>query len=144
MTDPLTPSAGRNPGPRPALRRERPDSPLVVARPGVGSAAKTAPARGPSDPASAGAPPEPKDKKRSKGGTQATQTKHPKAGKHPKKHKVAKPQKAKHGAAGEHSDHELTIMLPKSVRKALNHSANEHGTTPERLVALVISEWLDH
>ena len=38
----------------------------------------------------------------------------------------------------------LTVTLPKSVRKSLAKTAAEHGTTPERLVALVLSEWLDH
>jgi predicted metal-dependent peptidase len=59
---------------------------------------------------------------------------------------------ARSGKDGPHSagkdpardERELVVVLPKAVRRALGDAAVEHGTTPERLVALVLSEWLDH
>ncbi|HYN75651.1 MAG TPA: hypothetical protein VEV13_05585 [Candidatus Limnocylindria bacterium] len=130
-----TPAAARhgNPGPRPALRRTSDDQ-LEVARPGSGAAAP--------DPGAGIAPLGPvavvgaKDKSKHKG----------KDGKKHKddKHKHKPDHSAKGAPAPEAESRDLTVTLPKSVRKALAKTAAEHGTTPERLVALVLSEWLDH
>jgi hypothetical protein len=147
MTDQPTPTMGRNPSPRPALRRDSADTGISVARPGTGHEGGTshATATGVEDAAEAQA--KFKDKKRSKGDPPRTAikaAKHSKPDKHHKKPKPAKPEQARQAAAADHAEHELIIALPKSVRKALKHAASEHGTTPERLVSLVISEWLDH
>jgi hypothetical protein len=39
---------------------------------------------------------------------------------------------------------ELTVPLPKPLRRALAQAATERDVTPELLVAQVLSEWLDH
>ena len=128
------PAAARhgNPGPRPALRRSSSDQ-LEVVRPGSGA------------PLAPGADLVPlgttvvdgakdKSKHRSKDGKKHKEDKH--------KHKPHK--SVKTAPAPEAESRDLTVTLPKSVRKALAKTAAEHGTTPERLVALVLSEWLDH
>jgi len=77
------------------------------------------------------------------------------AGKDGKKHKDGRRKDGKSSRSeksGSHSagkdssrdERELVIVLPKAVRRALGDAAVEHGTTPERLAALVLNEWLDH
>jgi hypothetical protein len=155
------PAGTRNPGPRPALLRRADDDTVISARPRAGTAPETAdaleaPAPGAGRPdAAAPTTMETDTKERDKEKLKAGRD--DRASKDGKKHKDG--HRAKAGKSAKHSkDHRkehhqdaavsdergLSIVLPKAVRRALNDSAAAHGTTPERLVALVLSEWLDH
>ncbi len=130
----------RNPAPRPALRTTKGTggNGVSVLRPGLSSvspgtpdsaAARTSESAGPDLSARRkGKPKEGRDDRH------ADEAGHGKGGKNKKKSKSHKASTAK----------ELVVALPKPVRKALADAATRHGTTPERLAALVLSEWLDH
>lgn len=146
----------RNPGPRPALRREggEPDGALTVARPGSGAAGegasqperriRIAPTPGQrrphdSDPSA--------DKRPAKGEGKAKGTKkNAKKDKRSKKDKKAGKKKGNvsHPLLGDVVPPELTVALPKPLRRALAEAATQRDVAPELLVAQVLSEWLDH
>jgi hypothetical protein len=167
MTEPTAthptaaPTGTRNPGPRPALQRRADDDTVISARPRAGTAPETAdsleaPTTGAVRPDAVAPNTRETDKKEqdkeklkagrddraSKDGKRhkdGHRTKAGKSGKHPKDHR-----KEHHHDAPVSDERGLSIVLPKALRRALNDSAAAHGTTPERLVALVLSEWLDH
>lgn len=149
-------SAARNPQPRPALQRRADDDTVIAARPRAGTAPATADSLAPisadspeddggqqkraKDKVTAG-----RDERAGKDGKKRKDGRKPKAGKHSKgKDRHDGPGAEVPAGRDTRDDRELTIVLPKAVRRALTEAAVEHGTTPERLAALVLNEWLDH
>ena len=151
----------RNPGPRPALQRRTDDDTVISARPRAGTAPATARSLAPPLPgADEDTPTTGRRRRRTRARTtrrrpSSRPTATTRAGKDGKKHKDRHHKDGKSARSGKDGGHgvgkeavrderELAIVLPKAVRRALADAAVEHGTTPERLVTLVLSEWLDH
>ncbi len=146
----------RNPGPRPALRREggEPDGALAVARPGSGAAGeeaspqerriRIAPTPGQrrphdSDPSAGSRPAEGEGKVK---GTKKNAKKEKRSKKDKKKGK--KKENLSGLPLSDVVPPELTVALPKPLRRALAEAATQRDVAPELLVAQVLSEWLDH
>lgn len=150
----------RNPGPRPALRREgcAPDGALVVARPGAlaaGEAAGPSPARIAVVPTALARQGRATDRPANGGKAQKGSDKgsaKDKPSKQDKETKKKDKRSKKNKAKGKKSDppvgdlvpNALTVPLPKPLRRALAQAATERDIAPELLVAQVLSEWLDH